>query len=46
MEVIQKIGYNKGADKQNTSCSVFCSHGTSFVVNWDEAENYMHCIER
>ena len=45
-EVIATIGYNKGEDKENTSCSVFCSKGTSFVVNWDEAEKYMHCIDR
>ena len=45
-EVIANIGYNKGEDKENTSCSVFCSKGTSFVVNWDEAEQYMHCIDR
>lgn len=45
-EIIANIGYDKGADKENTSCSVFCSHGAGFVVNWDEAEKYMHCIER
>ena len=45
-KVIATIGYNKGEDKENTSCSVFCSKGTSFVVNWDEAEKYMHCIDR
>lgn len=43
-DVITKIGYDKGADTDNSSCSVFCSHGTSFVVNWDEAERYMHCV--
>lgn len=43
-EIIEKIAYNKNADANNVSCSVFCSHGTSFVVNWDEAENYMHCL--
>ena len=26
-EVIERINYNKGEDKENTSCSVFCSHG-------------------
>lgn len=45
-EVIKEIGYEKGADKENTSCSVFCSHGAGFTVNWDEAEQYMHCISR
>lgn len=41
-KVIGEIGYDKGADKINTSCSIFCAKGTSFVVNWDEAEEYMH----
>ena len=45
-EVIASIGYNKGEDKENPSSSVFCAKGTSFVVNWNEAEEYMHCIER
>lgn len=43
-EVIAEIGYNRSTDLDNVSCSVFCSHGTSFVVNWDEAEAYMHCL--
>ena len=44
-EVIEKINYNKGEDKENTSCSVFCSHGAGFTVNWDEAESYMHTLK-
>lgn len=43
-EVIAKIGYEKVRDTENTSSSVFCAKGTSFVVTWDEAENYMHTI--
>ncbi|MGN0299188.1 MAG: GTP-binding protein [Lachnospiraceae bacterium] len=43
-EVITHIGYDKNTDANNVSCSIFCSHGTSFVVSWDEAENYMHCL--
>lgn len=41
-EVITKIGYDKEKDLKNPSCSVFCSHGSGFVVPWEEAENYMH----
>lgn len=41
-EVIQTIGYNCGADVQNPTGSVFCSHGAGFYVNWDEADNWMH----
>ncbi len=43
-EVIERIAYDKGADKENTSASVFCVKGAGFLVNWDEAEKYMHCI--
>ncbi len=45
-EVIEKIAYDKGADKENTSASVFCSKGAGFLVTWEEAEKYMHCIEK
>ncbi|MBR2924453.1 MAG: TetM/TetW/TetO/TetS family tetracycline resistance ribosomal protection protein [Clostridia bacterium] len=41
-EVITAIGYNCGADVQNPTGSVFCSHGAGFYVNWDEADNWMH----
>lgn len=43
-EVIERVGYSKVRDVENTSSSVFCAKGTSFVVRWDEAENYMHTI--
>lgn len=43
-EVILKTGYQKERDIENTSSSVFCAKGTSFVVTWDEAEQYMHTI--
>ena len=45
-EVIEKISYDKGADKENTSASVFCSKAAGFLVTWEEAEEYMHCIEK
>ena len=41
-EVIEKIGYDCNADTENPSSSVFCSHGTGFVVPWDEVFGYMH----
>lgn len=43
--VIAERAYNKGADKQNPSSSVFCSHGSSFVVEWYECEQYMHTLK-
>lgn len=44
-EVIEKIGYDKGADKENTSASVFCKKGAGYTVNWDEAEGLMHTLK-
>lgn len=42
-EIIEKISYNKNADMNHTSSSVFCSHGQGFIVEWDSADDYMHC---
>ena len=41
--VIEKRGYNKDADIEYSSNSVFCSKGQGFIVPWNEAESYMHC---
>lgn len=45
-EVIQKRQYQKDADIEYTSSSVFCAKGTSFLVKWDEAEKYMHSLKK
>lgn len=42
-EIVEKIGYNKNADIEYSSNSVFCSKGQGFIVPWDQAEKYMHC---
>ncbi|OOM13831.1 elongation factor G [Clostridium saccharobutylicum] len=42
-EVIQKRAYNKNADIEYTSSSIFCSHGQGYIVEWDEADKSMHC---
>ena len=42
-EVIEKRAYNKNADIEYSSNSVFCSKGQGFIVPWNEAEKYMHC---
>lgn len=42
-DVIQTVSYEKERDIENSSSSVFCSHGSGFLVPWQEAENYMHC---
>lgn len=41
-EIIQAIGYDSEQDPDNPTGSVFCSHGSGFIVNWDQVENYMH----
>jgi len=43
-EVIQRIGYDKDADSEYNSSSIFCSKGQAYVVPWDEAEEEMHCL--
>ncbi|MBS3680322.1 TetM/TetW/TetO/TetS family tetracycline resistance ribosomal protection protein [Ornithinibacillus massiliensis] len=43
-EIIKRIAYDKGADPEYTSSSVFCAKGAGFSVNWDEAEKMMHLL--
>ncbi|MDM8311842.1 TetM/TetW/TetO/TetS family tetracycline resistance ribosomal protection protein [Clostridium cadaveris] len=43
-EIIKEKEYNKDADTEYTSASVFCSKGVGFVVKGNESDNYMHCI--
>ena len=42
-EVIERLGYNKNADIEYSSSSIFCSKGEGFVVPWDKVEEYIHC---
>ncbi|WP_315119901.1 TetM/TetW/TetO/TetS family tetracycline resistance ribosomal protection protein [uncultured Clostridium sp.] len=44
-EVIEKIAYDKNADIEYTSTLIFCSKGQAFLVKYDEAEKYMHCLK-
>ncbi|MCR5154861.1 MAG: TetM/TetW/TetO/TetS family tetracycline resistance ribosomal protection protein [Lachnospiraceae bacterium] len=41
-EVIEEMGYNPEADTRNPVDSVFCAHGSGFVVPWDKVRDYMH----
>lgn len=41
-EVISKAGYDSENDADNPTGSVFCAHGSGFIVRWDEVKNYMH----
>ena len=44
-EVIESKGYNKDADKEYTSVSIFCSKGQSYLVDGKDAKEYMHCLK-
>lgn len=41
-EVIRDKGYDPDADKANPSASVFCAHGSGFLVPWYEVFEHMH----
>ena len=41
-EIVESIGYDSSADVDNTADSVFCSHGSGFLVKWDKVFEYMH----
>lgn len=43
-EVIARKGYNKNADPEYTSSSIFCSKGQAQIVPYTEAEGLMHCL--
>ena len=36
-------GNFKDADIEYTSTSIFCSHGQGYLVEWDKADEAMHC---
>lgn len=42
--VIENSDYNKDADTQYTSNSIFCAKGAGYPVVGSEAEEYMHCL--
>lgn len=41
-EVIERKGYDKNADPEYSSSSIFCSKGSGYAVPWDEADRHMH----
>lgn len=43
-DVIDRVGYNKEADPEYTSISIFCIQGKGQIIPWDEAEGKMHCL--
>ena len=44
-QIIEQIGYDKGADKENTSCSVFCKKGAGYTVNWQDVDALAHTLK-
>lgn len=41
-EVVAGIGYDSERDLDNPTGSVFCSHGSGFLVDWYAVKDYMH----
>ncbi len=45
-EIIKEKGYCPDSDTEQPSYSVFCSKGAAVAVNWQEAEEKMHCLKK
>ncbi|MFJ7935383.1 GTP-binding protein [Sporosarcina sp. NPDC096371] len=43
-KIIETIGYNKDADPEYSSTSIFCAKGKGYPVPWNEAPEAMHCL--
>ncbi len=41
-EVVAAMGYDPEADVENPASSVFCAHGSGFLVGWDQVPGYAH----
>ncbi len=41
-EIIAAIGYDSERDTDNPTGSVFCAHGTGYLVPWDQVRDHMH----
>ena len=41
-EVIENFGYDAERDTLNPSSSVFCSHGSGTVIEWNDVFSHMH----
>lgn len=41
-EVVKNCKYDLDADVENTADSVFCAHGSGFVVPWNEVAKHVH----
>ncbi len=43
-QIIKAIDYDKDADPEYTSTSIFCAKGKGYTVSWQEAKQAMHCL--
>ncbi|NGU41864.1 elongation factor G [Clostridium perfringens] len=43
-EIIKKRAYDRNADIDYTSTSIFCSKGQAYLVKGEEAKEHMHCL--
>lgn len=41
-EIIAASGYDSERDTDNPTGSVFCAHGTGYLVPWDQVKDHMH----
>lgn len=41
-EIIAASGYDSERDTDNPTGSVFCGHGTGYLVPWDQVKDHMH----
>lgn len=41
-EIIEKMAYDSDSDTDNSADSVFCTHGSGFIVKWHNVGEYMH----
>lgn len=45
-EIIDSINYNKEADINYTSTSIFCSKGQAYLVEGKDAMHFLHCLKK
>lgn len=44
-EIVEKTAYDPDKDTVNLSSSVFCAHGSGYIVPWYEVERHMHVFD-
>lgn len=44
-EIVEYYNYNPDMDNRNPSASVFCAHGSGFIVPWHEVKKHMHLTD-